>query len=395
MQAVKSHPKVPPPFSKAMAGRILKRDGNRCVICGLGEKDGVELRAAKILLGESDSKLTLESGLTLCEMHYRLQELVGLASAGDAAIADLYTEAASRGTEFLMKFSEAMAVRKPAAVVRKNGSGEKAAKKSNRPEAAQPTIAYGSREKYFSESNLLEKSALDRSAFPRNSFDLIVTSPPYNVGLEYGDETNDGGIYKDYLAFTKQWLSNCYAWSRKGGRFCLNIPLDKNKEGKQSVGADITTIAKRVGWNYHATVIWNEGNISRRTAWGSWLSASAPHVIAPVELIVILHKGDWKRIGKGRETGISRDEFMEWTNGVWTFNGESGKRIGHPAPFPLDLPRRCIKLFSFVDDSVLDPFAGSGTTLIEAINNRRYAFGLEIEADYRKLARARIMRECF
>jgi len=102
------------------------------------------------------------------------------------------------------------------------------------------------------------------------------------------------------------------------GRFCLNIPLDKNKGGQQSVYADITTIAKRVGWKYHSTIIWNEQNISRRTAWGSWLSASAPYVIAPVETIVILYKNRWKKLSGSGKSDITKEEFMEWTNGVWT-----------------------------------------------------------------------------
>lgn len=138
------------------------------------------------------------------------------------------------------------------------------------------------------------------------------------------------------------------------GRFCLNIPLDKNKGGQQSVCADITTIAKQVGWKYHSTIIWNEQNISRRTAWGSWLSASAPYVIAPVEVIVVLYKNRWKKISGSRKSDISKKEFMEWTNGVWNFMGESKKKVGHPTPFPVELPKRCIKLFSFVGDTILD-----------------------------------------
>ena len=111
--------------------------------------------------------------------------------------------------------------------------------------------------------------------------------------------------------------------------------MDKNKNGQQSVGADLTTIAKKIGWKYHSTIIWNEGNISRRTAWGSWMSASAPYVIAPVELIVEDYKKEWKKTNGNRLNDITREEFMEWTNGVWTFNGESKKRIGHPAPLML------------------------------------------------------------
>ena len=123
--------------------------------------------------------------------------------------------------------------------------------------------------------------------------------------------------------------------------------MDKNKGGNKSVGADLTKIAQEIGWKYHSTIVWNEGNISRRTAWGSWLSASAPYVIAPVELIVVLYKEQWKKTRGSKKSDITKKEFMEWTNGLWTFNGESKKRIGHPAPFPKELPYRCIKLFSY------------------------------------------------
>ncbi|MDD1692617.1 MAG: site-specific DNA-methyltransferase, partial [Methanoregula sp.] len=115
------------------------------------------------------------------------------------------------------------------------------------------------------------------------SIDLIVTSPPYNVDIKYTSH-NDQLTYPEYLDFSKLWMKKCYRWLKNDGRFCLNIPLDKNKGGQQSVGADLTTIAKETGFAYHSTIVWNEGNISRRTAWGSWKSASAPYVIAPVEL---------------------------------------------------------------------------------------------------------------
>jgi len=98
------------------------------------------------------------------------------------------------------------------------------------------------------------------------TIDLIVTSPPYNVGIKYSSH-DDQMSYEDYLSFTKEWLARCYRVMKDDGRFCLNIPLDKNKGGQQSVCADITTIAKQVGWKYHSTIIWNEENISRRTAW--------------------------------------------------------------------------------------------------------------------------------
>jgi site-specific DNA-methyltransferase (adenine-specific) len=169
--------------------------------------------------------------------------------------------------------------------------------------------------------------------------------------------------------------------------------LDKNKGGHQSVCADITMIAKKVGFKYHSTIIWNEQNISRRTAWGSWLSATAPFVIAPVEVIVILYKDSWKKTSGSRKSDIEKKEFMEWTNGVWNFSGESKTKIGHPAPFPIELPRRCIKLFSFVDDTVLDPFLGSGSTLLACLKTNRNGIGVEIDKNYCELSISRLLKE--
>jgi len=225
-----------------------------------------------------------------------------------------------------------------------------------------------------------------------DSIDLIVTSPPYNVDIKYN--SNDDKIsYSKYLEFSEKWMTRCFEWLKDDGRFCLNIPLDKNKGGQQSVGADLITIAKKIGFKYHSTIIWNEGNISRRTAWGSWLSASAPYVIAPVELIVVLYKNQWKKNNRNSVSDMNKQEFISWTNGLWTFNGESKKRVGHPAPFPIELPRRCIKLFSYVDDVVLDPFMGSGTTLIAAHMNNRKSIGIDIDKDYCALAKKRLINE--
>ncbi len=239
---------------------------------------------------------------------------------------------------------------------------------------------------------LFQGNSLNENLFDKEFIDLIVTSPPYNVGIDY-NSNDDTMNYEQYLEFTRQWITNCYKWSKPEARFLLNCPLDKNKGGHKSVGADITTIAQQVGWKYHATIVWNEGNISRRTAWGSWLSASAPYVIAPVELIVIFYKDSWKKTGGSKVSDISKDEFMAWTNGVWVFTGESKKRIGHPAPFPRELPRRCIKLFSYVNDLVFDPFCGSGTTLIESVVNNRRAIGVEIDEQYCEIAKKRVVEE--
>lgn len=230
---------------------------------------------------------------------------------------------------------------------------------------------------------------LTTEAIRPQSVDLIVTSPPYNVDIQYGSH-RDNIPYEEYLEFTRAWLSRCLEFLKDDGRLCLNIPLDKNKGGQQSVGADITTLAKQVGYRYHSTIVWNEGNISRRTAWGSWKSASAPYVIAPVELIVVLYKSDWHKKSGSGQSDITRDEFMSWTNGLWTFSGESKQRTGHPAPFPIELPRRCIKLFSYIGDVVLDPFMGSGTTLVAAAALGRIGVGVEIDQRYCELAKKRL-----
>jgi len=247
---------------------------------------------------------------------------------------------------------------------------------------------------YFEYENIViyNDDILKISNIPSNTIDLIITSPPYNVDIHYNSHV-DNLSYDDYLEFTRKWLQKCFELARDDGRFCLNIPLDKNKGGQQSVYADITKIAKEIGWKYHATIIWNEGNISRRTAWGSFMSASAPYVIAPVEVIVILYKKYWKKISGSRKSDITKKEFMEWTNGIWSFGGESKKRVGHPAPFPIELPRRCIKLFSYLNDTVLDPFLGSGTTLIAAYLNGRKGIGIDIDKEYCDLAIKRLRQE--
>jgi len=261
-----------------------------------------------------------------------------------------------------------------------------------KPEAKRGKVFFESKEGSI---KIIHDDFLTTNLIEKNSIDLIVTSPPYNVDIHY-NSFQDDIPYETYLEFTVQWLRKAYSLVKSDGRMCLNIPLDKSKgrkgAGFQSVYADITNIAKEVGWKYFSTIIWNEGNISRRTAWGSWLSARAPYVIAPVEVIIIFYKERWQKIKKG-ESDITKHEFMEWTNGLWTFSGESKKKVGHPAPFPVELPRRCIKLFSFVGDTVLDPFMGSGSTLIACALLNRKGIGVDIDENYCGLAKNRLINE--
>jgi site-specific DNA-methyltransferase (adenine-specific) len=238
---------------------------------------------------------------------------------------------------------------------------------------------------------LIQDDFVTSSLIPPGSIDLLVTSPPYNVHISY-HSVRDDGPYGEYLSFTTSWLKKAYSLMKSDGRMCLNVPLDKNRGGQQSVYADTLRLAREIGWHYHSTIIWNEGTISRRTAWGSFQSASAPYVITPVETIVVLYRNRWKKEHRGI-SDITRGEFISWTNGLWTFSGESKKRVGHPSPYPLELPNRCIRLFSYVGDTVLDPFLGSGTTLIACHRLKRKGIGVEIDEQYCRMAEERLAKE--
>lgn len=239
---------------------------------------------------------------------------------------------------------------------------------------------------------IVNNDILKTKSIRKESVDLIVTSPPYNLDINYGSY-NDQLPYDEYLKLFEKWMKKLYDLTKSDGRMCLNVPLDKSKGGYQSVGADVTCIAKKVGWKYKTSVIWNEGNISKNSAWGSWLSASAPHIIAPVELIIIFYKEQWKKESGSKISTISKDEFVEWTRGIWTFKGESKRKIGHPAPYPIELPYRCMKLLSYENDIVLDPFMGSGSTLLAALRTKRRCVGVDIDANYCELAINRINAE--
>lgn len=227
------------------------------------------------------------------------------------------------------------------------------------------------------------------------SIQLVVTSPPYNLGKDYGTARDDA-TYFGYLDWVKVWCRELHRVLEPGGRLCLNIPLDinlsfdaggKRTTSKQPVLADFTqSLVRDLGFVYNTTILWLEGNISRRTAWGSWLSASDPWVNTAAEVVLVLSRDHRKRGGKGKTSDVGRDEFMEWTLGLWTFNGQSTAQYGHPAPFPEELPRRLIKLFSFREDTVLDPFLGSGTTCRVAKNLGRRSIGVELNIEFCDIA---------
>jgi site-specific DNA-methyltransferase (adenine-specific) len=228
------------------------------------------------------------------------------------------------------------------------------------------------------------------------SVDLTITSPPYNLDMEYNGY-HDDVPYDRYMRWVGTWARSLYRVSTVGGRACINIPLDSNKGGKRAVYADYVRAFVDAGWSYQTTIVWNEQNISRRTAWGSWRKPSAPFITAPVEMIPVFFKQTWKRPdvdadGNKKEWYIEAKLFMAWSLGHWTFSGANPKKAGHPAPFPDELPRRLIKMYSYRQDIVLDPFLGSGTTCATAKEQGRHSIGVEIDPHYCTLARSSIER---
>jgi site-specific DNA-methyltransferase (adenine-specific) len=238
---------------------------------------------------------------------------------------------------------------------------------------------------------------------------LIVTSPPYNLGKDYGG-ASDQLVYEHYLADVKKWGT---AWQKvlaPGARVIFNIPIDTNGErtgsGKGSrkltrekrfMLADYHQVLASLGYLYNTTILWDEGNVSRRTAWGSWKSASDPWITTPTEAILVYSWQTRKRPdARGKESDVWRDEFLEWSLGTWRFSGESPSRVGgHPAAFPPELPRRLIKLYSFKGDTVLDPVSGSGTTCAVARALGRYGIGFDVERKYCAFAADRIRQVAF
>lgn len=235
--------------------------------------------------------------------------------------------------------------------------------------------------------------AADLSGLP--PINLVVTSPPYNVGIEY-DKHVDTMTYEEYLKWCKLWLKKMFDAMADDGRICINIPFSvtpvhlNKKKGAEDinypVSADYIRIAQEVGFKYYRTIIWQKMG-SNKTCWGSWRSARAPFVIDPNECILVFYKGTWKRKEKGTST-ISGRDFMIYIKNLWTMNPQT--KSNHPAAFPPELPKRCIKLFSYKNDTVMDCFMGSGTTGEVAAQLDRNFVGIEMSQNYFDESKVRI-----
>lgn len=229
-------------------------------------------------------------------------------------------------------------------------------------------------------------SSEQMTELPDNSVHLMITSPPYNVTKEYDDNLN----LEEYLMLLKKVWTETYRVLASGGRACINV-ANLGRKPYIPLHSYIINDMLEIGFQMRGEIIWNKASsASPSTAWGSWLSAANPVLRDIHEYILIFSKDSFSHTSKGKESTISKEEFLEWTKSIWTFPAVSAKKIGHPAPFPEELPNRLIKLYSFKQDVVLDPFLGSGTTSLAAIKNGRNYVGYDTNKKYVELADKRV-----
>lgn len=237
-----------------------------------------------------------------------------------------------------------------------------------------------------SRNQVFHKSSEEMSELPDNSVQLMITSPPYNVKKDYDQDLT----LEEYRKFLKGVMRETYRVLVTGGRACVNI-ANLGRKPYIPLHSYLIEDMLELGFLMRGEIIWNKAaSSSSSTAWGTWLSATNPVLRDVHEYILIFSKGSFSRDGKSRESTIVRDEFLEFTKSVWTFPAVSAQRVGHPAPFPEELPRRLIELYSFSGDVILDPFCGSGTTCLAAIKTGRDYVGYEIDLEYVRLAEQRI-----
>jgi len=237
------------------------------------------------------------------------------------------------------------------------------------------------------EDKIILGSSENMKEIPDNSLHLMVTSPPYNVTKEYDENLS----FKEYLQILKNVFTETYRVLVYGGRACVNV-ANLGRKPYIPLSDYISQMMIEIGFMMRGEIIWYKGaGAGVSMAWGSWQSAANPVLRDTHEYIMVFSKGSFTRKKSGnKEDTITRDQFMEWTKSVWHMNPESAKKIGHPAPFPVELPYRLIQLFSFSGDIVLDPLMGSGSTAIAAIKSGRKYIGYDNNPEYVKLAEGRI-----
>jgi DNA modification methylase len=253
---------------------------------------------------------------------------------------------------------------------------------------------------------IITGDARTMDALPDASVALVVTSPPYFANKLYEQEVGKGGIpatYVEYLKLLRDVFAECVRVLEPGGRICVNV-ANLGRRPYRSLSADVIGILQDdLGLLLRGEVIWiKAAGAAGSCAWGSYLSASNPVLRDVSERIIIASKGRFNRAqsenkkqrrkaaGLPWEDDLTTEQFTDYTLDVWQFRPESARRVGHPAPFPVELPERCIRLFTFKGDLVLDPFAGSGTAAIAAKRAGRHYVGYELDPAYAEAARRRV-----
>lgn len=236
------------------------------------------------------------------------------------------------------------------------------------------------------------KSSERMDEIPDNSIHLMITSPPYNVGKEYDNDLT----IDEYLELLTAVFSQTHDKLVTGGRACINI-ANIGRKPYIPLHAMVIEIMLDLGFLMRGEIIWDKSaSAGGSCAWGSWMSASNPVLRDYHEYILVFSKDSYsKSKSQVKRDTIEKEDFIQWTKSIWTFPAVNAKRIGHPAPFPIELPHRLINLYSYEGDVVLDPFCGSGTTCIAALQNNRNYIAYDNNAEYIELAEKRILNHKF
>lgn len=245
---------------------------------------------------------------------------------------------------------------------------------------------------------------------PENCIDLVVTSPPYGVGIEY-DVYNDETNIDEYLSFTEKWLKEVYRLLKDDGRIAVNIPYEINlqdKGGRVLICSEVWQVMKKIGFKFFGIVDLEEDSPhrSKTTAWGSWMSPSSPYIYNPKECLILAYKkhhikkvkGEPQWVGEAIQTEEGKkktvytqdqkDEFIKLVFGQWDYLNDS--RSLTKATFSMDIPTKAIKILTYKNDVVLDPFCGSATSMVAAETLNRRWIGIELSPNYTEIGRKRV-----
>jgi site-specific DNA-methyltransferase (adenine-specific) len=224
------------------------------------------------------------------------------------------------------------------------------------------------------------------SELPEACVHLMVTSPPYNAGKEYDEDLT----LEEYRGLLRRVFAETFRVLADGGRACVNV-ANLGRKPYLPLHVYVVQDMLDLGFQMRGEIIWDKGSsAASSTAWGSWRSAANPVLRDVHEYILVFSKTSFARPADGRQDSIRRDEFLKWTRSVWQIPAVSARQVGHPAPFPEELPRRLIELYTYQGEVVLDPFMGSGTTCVAALRSGRHYLGYEIDPEYVRLAEKRL-----